>query len=58
MTAHSITVELLEAKGLMAADSNGLSDPFCSVVPIDGKTHKEIRAEKHRTKIIWKTLNV
>src|SRR5437016_2586102 len=56
-TPHpTIELELIEAKGLLAADSNGLSDPFCSVVPLDSK-HKEIRKEKVRTKICWKTLS-
>mmetsp|Transcript_9103 Transcript_9103/g.19638 ORF Transcript_9103/g.19638 Transcript_9103/m.19638 type:complete len:1110 (-) Transcript_9103:11-3340(-) len=42
-----LQVEIIEARGLLAADSNGLSDPYCIL---------KVRQAKRKTQVIQKTL--
>lgn len=51
-----LLIGVLEGKDLPAADSDGLSDPYCTIVPLDHKG-KDIRKEKRVTRTIAKTLN-
>lgn len=51
-----LLVGISGARDLLAADSNGLSDPYCTVVPLDAKG-KEISVEKRKTRVIMKTLS-
>ena len=53
-TKGSIYVDIKNGRNLMAADSNGLSDPYCKLKLKDTKGKTVI---KHRTKIHKKTLN-
>ena len=50
----SIYVDIKNGKNLMAADQNGLSDPYCKIKLKDAKGKTII---KHHTKIHKKTLN-
>ena len=50
----SIYVDIKDGKNLMAADSDGLSDPYCKIKLKDAKGKTII---KHQTKIHKKTLN-
>jgi len=51
-----LLVGVLEGRDLPAADSDGLSDPYCVINArdLDGK---DLRREKHVTRTIAKTLN-
>lgn len=51
-----LLVGVLEGRGLPIADSDGLSDPYCVVTPLDHH-RKDIRREKRVTRTISKTLN-
>ncbi|KAI6652677.1 PKC-alpha-beta-gamma [Oopsacas minuta] len=53
-TKGSIYVDIKSGKNLMAADSNGLSDPYCKIKLKDSKGKTTI---KHQTKVHKKTLN-
>ena len=52
LALEGLDVEVTEARGLLAADKGGTSDPFCvtRLVDVDGK---EIPKETFRTKT-WK----
>ena len=51
-----LLIGVLEGKDLPAADSDGLSDPYCTIVPLD-HDGKDLRKEKRVTRTIAKTLN-
>lgn len=47
---------VLEGRGLPIADSNGLSDPYCTITPLDDQG-KELVKEKKITRTCPKTLD-
>ena len=54
----SLTITVVAAEDLLAADKNGKSDPFCVVELIDAVDLKPLRGQsKFKTKCIKKTLN-
>ena len=53
---EEITVGLLEARGLLAADSNGFSDPFAVLTLVDSKGNAIPAAGTFKTKVLKKTL--
>ncbi|RLN98740.1 hypothetical protein BBJ28_00005345 [Nothophytophthora sp. Chile5] len=52
-----LKVEVLTGHELSPADSNGYSDPYCTLSIIDRVTGKPVESEKKRTSVVSKTLN-
>ena len=51
-----VVLGVIQARNVISADRNGLSDPYCTIVPMDGKG-KEVVAEKVKTEVVPETLN-
>jgi phosphatidylserine decarboxylase len=56
MTLRTLSVVVLEARGLLAADKGGTSDPFAEIKLLDKHEKKAISGESAKTKKIKKTL--
>ena len=52
----ALLIAVIQARGLRSADSNGLSDPYVTIVPLDETGH-EISEEKAVTRTVAKTLD-
>merc|ERR1719401_35245 len=53
----TLTIEIHGARGLPAADVNGISDPFCTVLVLEAETQAKKPWSKSQTKMIPKTLD-
>lgn len=51
-----LILSLKHARGLIAADVSGTSDPYCRVF-LKSETHNVAFIDGYKTKIQWKTLN-
>jgi Ca2+-dependent lipid-binding protein len=51
-----VVVKIVEARGVLAADSNGFSDPYVTMTLLDSKGNVIPEAGTFKTKVIKKTL--
>lgn len=56
MSSSGMLVTIAEARGILAADSNGFSDPFVTMTLLDSRGNVIAAAGTFKTKVLKKTL--
>lgn len=56
MSSSGMLVTIAEARGILAADSNGFSDPFVTMTLLDSRGNTIAAAGTFKTKVLKKTL--
>lgn len=56
MAAMGVSVTIVEARGILAADSNGFSDPYVTMTLLDSKGVAIVAGGSFKTKVVKKTL--